>query len=258
MFGKAPRLRLRPWRGLARGACLASGLWLAGAAAADQITAARYAEPTTRYPHGVLGDEVEHAALVVTLADGRDIRARFDRDIVFEDTQPRLADLDGDGAPEVIVVESHERQGARLAIWGLVEDRLAPIAATPFIGTRFRWLAPLGAADLDGDGVMELAYVDRPHLAKTLRIWRYEAYGTNVRLSEVGTFKGVTNHRIGETDIAGGIRDCGNGPEMILADAAWREVLGLRFDGDDIRSQTLGAHRGRGSFAQAMRCDAVN
>ncbi|MDA7427064.1 VCBS repeat-containing protein [Primorskyibacter aestuariivivens] len=234
-----------------------SGLWLAGAAAAQEITAARYEGPTTRYPHGVLGDEIEHTGLAVTLSDGRVLRASWERDVVFEDTEPRLADLDGDGAPEVIVVESHETQGARLAIWGMVSGNLAQITATPFIGTRFRWLAPVGAADLDGDGVMELAYVDRPHLAKTLRVWRYETQGRTVRLREVASLKGVTNHRIGEVDIAGGIRDCGQGPEMIVADAGWREVLALRFDGAKISQQSLGAHRGRDSFARAMRCETL-
>ena len=38
----------------------------------------------------------------------------------------------------------------------------------------FTLLAPLGAADLDGDGKIELAYIDRPHLAKILRIWRFD------------------------------------------------------------------------------------
>jgi hypothetical protein len=46
------------------------------------------------------------------------------------------------------------------------------LAATPHIGSANRWLAPIGAADLDGDGRVEIAYVDRPHLARTLRIWR--------------------------------------------------------------------------------------
>ena len=58
----------------------------------------------------------------------------------------------------MIVVESHAAR-ARLAVWG-AGGRLAAI---PFIGTRFRWLAPLGAADLDGDGRVEIAYAETPH-----------------------------------------------------------------------------------------------
>ncbi|WP_082176106.1 FG-GAP-like repeat-containing protein [Pseudaestuariivita atlantica] len=258
---KARRQPSRPWPARARRALCRPGLWLAvslaavapGLAASDPVEA-RYAEPTTRYPHGVLGDDVENAALEVVRADGRVLRLRWPDTIVFEDTAPRLADLDGDGKAEVIVVESHERQGARLAVYGIFGDVLALRAATPFIGTRFRWLAVVGAGDLDGDGVAEIAYVDRPHLAKTLRIWRYAADGATVTLAPVGALPGVTNHRIGEVDIAGGLRDCGAGPEMIVASADWRRVLALTFDGSDITQRDLGAHAGRGSFATALEC----
>ena len=217
---------------------------------AETIQSAAYDGPTTRYPHAVLGDAIEHDTLTVTLSDGRRLSARWDAKIVFEDTEPRLADLDLDGDPEVIVVQSHESLGAQLAIWAFRDGALMQIAATPFIGTRFRWLAPVGAADLDGDGAIEIAYVDRPHLAKTLRVWRFE----NDRLTELGALPGVTNHRIGEPDIAGGIRECGEGPEMLVADANWTRVLAVRFDGSDFSTKVLGPHEGRQSFAQATTC----
>ena len=38
---------------------------------------------------------------------------------VFEDTAPRLADLDGDGAPEVVTVVSIFDQGAQVMVWGI-------------------------------------------------------------------------------------------------------------------------------------------
>ena len=217
---------------------------------AETIQSAAYDGPTARYPHAVLGDAIEHDTLTVTLSDGQRLSARWDAKIVFEDTEPRLADLDLDGDPEVIVVQSHESFGAQLAIWAFRDGALMQIAATPFIGTRFRWLAPVGAADLDGDGAIEIAYVDRPHLAKTLRVWRFE----NDRLTELGALPGVTNHRIGEPDIAGGIRECGEGPEMLVADANWTRVLAVRFDGSDFSTKVLGPHEGRQSFAQATTC----
>ena len=43
-------------------------------------------------------------------------------------------------------------------------------AATPFIGTPRRWLAPVGVADLDGDGRAEIAYVETPHRDKVLML----------------------------------------------------------------------------------------
>jgi hypothetical protein len=219
----APRPLARLWHCTARGALLAVCLWQAGAAAA-QIAEARYADPTTRYNHGVLGDAVEWGALELMLADGSTLRAVLPERLVFEDTAPRLADLDGDGEPEVITVESDAGAGARLAIWG----ETGRIAATPHIGTRNRWLAPIGAADLDGDGAVEIAYVDRPHLAKTLRVWRFVDGG----LTEVASAPGLSNHRIGWDYIVGGIRQCGSAPEMIVASGDWAHVVAVTFGGD--------------------------
>lgn len=212
---------------------------LASHAMAQEIVSARYDGPTTRYPHGVLGDEIEYDTLVVRLSDGREISARWAQDIVFEDLAPRVVDVDGDGAPEVVVVESHETQGARLAIWGMRDGALAQIAATPHIGTRFRWLAPVAVADLDGDGRVELAYVDRPHLAKVLRVWRYRANGD---LTQVASAEGLTNHRIGWDYIAGGLRNCGQGPEMVLADAGWANVVAVGLADGALTQQVLGAY----------------
>ena len=216
--------------------------------AAEDITSARYEGPTTRYAHGVLGDAIEHGELVLRLASGKRKRLVLPENRVFEDTEPRLFDVDGDGAREVIVVESDAARGARLAIY----DDKGLIAANDFIGQRNRWLAPagVGAADLDGDGRIELVYVDRPHLAKTLRI--YEFRPGELRLE--ASFQGVTNHRIGERDIAGGIRFCAGVPEVVVADAAWTEVVAIQWNGRTFDVARLGPHDGRKSFAQALAC----
>lgn len=223
---------------------------MAANAAAQTITSARLEGPTDRYPHGALGDTTEHHTLSVTLSDGTATSARYEAVIVFEDTKPRLADVDGDGSPEVIVVESHESQGARLVVWGVEDGALRQLARTPFIGTRFRWLAPVGAMDLDGDGAVEIAYVDRPHLAKTLRIWRYR----NGRLEHVADRSGLTNHRIGEDFISGGLRDCGAGAEIITADADWRQVIASRLENGRIESRVIAPFSGPEGFAAALAC----
>jgi hypothetical protein len=233
-------------------ALLAALALLASPAAGQDIAAALYADPTDRYPHGVLGDTIEHATLVVRLTDGRRLSATLPAPLVFEDTAPRLADLDLDGAPEVIAVEAHEERGARLAVWGLRAGHLEQLAASPFIGIRFRWLAPAGAGDLDGDGAAEIAWVDRPHLEKTLRVWRY--LPDPPRLEPVAALPGVTNHRIGETDIAGGLRDCGAGPEIVVADADWRRLLAVRLEGGRLTARDIGPHAGRASFSAALTC----
>lgn len=228
----------------------ALALWLAltGASMAQDVKRAFYEDPTTRYAHGVLGDAIEHGTLIMETSDGRRLSITLPERRVFEDTEPRLFDVDGDGAHEVIVVEADAQFGARLSIY----DPTGLVASNDFIGQRNRWLAPagVGAHDLDGDGRVELVFVDRPHLAKTLRI--YEFREGELRLE--ASFQGVTNHRIGERDIAGGIRTCAGAPEVIVADGGWNEVLAVRWDGTRFDMSRLGPHLGRASFAAALSC----
>ena len=163
---------------------VASCTVLAGAAGADTILSATFTDPTTRYAHGVLGDAIEWGTLEVEVGNQtgatsglfsgkRSVTWRFTlpQELVFEDTEPRLWDVTGDGDPEIVDVQSHRDFGARLVILGVPDGASGADAApvqigeTPFIGQTNRWLAPVGAADLDGDGKIEVGYIDRPHLA---------------------------------------------------------------------------------------------
>ena len=228
---------------------LAAALLLAlaaPAAARESITAARYDDPTTRYAHGVLGDAIEYGALTLDTSEGRRVRFVLPEERVFEDIAPRLADLDGDARPEVIVVESHRDFGARLAVYGL--DGL--VTATDWIGRPNRWLAPIGAADLDGDGAMDIAFVDRPHLAKTVRVF----YWRDAKLTEVARAPGYSNHRIGEDFISGGIRDCGDGPEMVVARGDWSGIVSLRWTREGFAETPLSDETTSAAFAAALAC----
>ena len=219
-----------------------------------EVLSARYIEPTTRYDHGVLGDDVEWGAIelvVDTCPDcARVIREtwviRLPEERVFEDTAPRVVDLRGDTGRAVIVVESHRDQGALLAVYG----GSGLIAATPYIGRTHRWLAPIGAADLDGDGAIEIAYIDRPPLAKRLRVWRF----ADGQLTHLADQDGLTNHRIGWPDIPGGIRSCGGSPEMITASADWSRVMATRRSGGALVARDIGAYAGKDSLRTALEC----
>ncbi len=232
-------------RGLAS-LCLAS-LCLSGTALAQDSTLpvalrATFAGPTDRYPHNIMGRLPAHIDLVVAVKPCGDcpetpkpLTARLPEDLVFEDFAPRLIDLDRDGRPEIVVVESHQDKGARLALWAVVHGdgspRLVRAATTSFIGRRFRWLAPVGAADFDGDGTLELAYVETPHLGKTLRIVKRDGS----RLRALASVSGVTNHAIGQETVHSRIELCDGIPVIFALDADGRQIVSARMLDGHIR-----------------------
>lgn len=205
--------------------------------------------PTDRYPHGVLGRIPGWGALAVDLKlcgdcddSMRQIRIELPENRVFEDIAPRLWDITGDGRPEIVAVESDADLGARLTVWEArtgVDDApvVSLLAATPFIGTRFRWLAPLGAADFTGDGVAEIAFVEKPHLDKVLRLVTLQGD----RLVEVAHLEGVTNHAIGGERIHGGIRLCDGQSEIVAQSADRSAVLAVRFEDGQLSARVLGS-----------------
>lgn len=216
-----------------------------GAAAAEPVQAV-FSDPTTRYTHGVLGDAVEWGSLEIT-AGGKSLRVVLPQDRVFEDLLPRLWDITGDGQPEIIVVETQAEQGAQLAIYDLAGTK---IAATPHIGQAQRWLAPVGAADMDGDGNVEIAYVDRPHLAKLLKIWRFEAG----QLSQVAELPNLTNHRIGQDFITGGLRNCDDTPALVVVSADWQTIMQVVYDDGGYAAASRGRFSGQSSVRDALAC----
>lgn len=214
-------------------------------AMAQEITSARYAGPTRIYDHGILGDKVEYTKLILRV-DGRRVVIEVGEGFVFEDLAPRLADLDRDGKPEVIVVRTDMQRGASLAIYG-VEGL---ITQTPPIGSRYRWLAPVGVGDFDGNGRMEIAYVETPHLGKVLKIYRF----FNRELVLAASLQGYSNHRIGEDFISGGVRNCGQGDEIITADARWQRILATTVQGGNVSSRLVGTTAEQGGFARVLAC----
>jgi hypothetical protein len=161
------------------------------------IAEAWFADPTTRYRHFVLGSRYEAGSLVVRLANGSTRRLTLPESSVFEDRLPRLADLDGDGIDEIVVVRSYLDRGAALAVVALRNDKLEVIAETPPTGSPRTWLNPAGIADFDGDGRLDIAYVQMPHALGLLRVWTLR----KGKLVEIAQARDTSNHVIGSTHL---------------------------------------------------------
>ncbi|MCZ8187573.1 MAG: hypothetical protein O9308_14445 [Beijerinckiaceae bacterium] len=181
-------------------------------------------QPTTRYDHAVLGDGIEAGGFAVE--HGR-IRLAFTlpSDAVFEDRRVRLADLDGDGVPEAIVVKAYLERGAVIAVYRILKDRIEPLAESPAIGIRNRWLNPVGIADFTGSGEPMIAAVVNPHLAGSLRLYRL---GKGV-LDEVARIDGYTNHILGSRDLDLGrvVRLARRNPPLVVLPTRDRNALAL-------------------------------
>jgi hypothetical protein len=145
---------------------------------------------------------------------------------VFEDRAPRLADLDGDGTPEVVTVRSYRDRGSALAVIARREGRWEVVAETPPSGEPQRWLNPAAIADFEGRGRPQIALVRTPHGEGVLELWAYEG-GTLVRRAEKA---GYSNHAYGQSaqDLAG-VVDVGTGPELAVPTLDRRSLAILSF-----------------------------
>lgn len=235
-----------------------------GCTAGDGIYLTRvcftYSKRDVPYGHNVLGNTPEWTGLRIEATPigqstlglpGPTTRTGLPPTAIYEDLAPRVADLSGDGLPEIIVVVSHANTGASLVVYNMGEGETL---ATPPIGTRNRWLAPAGIADFNKDGRMDVAYVDRPHLARVLRIWSYTKGTHRDHLSELDALEGLSNHRIGEAFIQGGVADCGRGPIIFTADSSWKQIMATGWDGEAFRSIPVGRYRNPQSFAPHLAC----
>ena len=181
-------------RALALGALIAL---LAPPVRAEQIISAWYAAPVERYGHYALGRPHEYARVVARTDAGHEAVLELSVDEVFEDLAPRHVRLTSDAQTELLVIVSARGSGSRLALVGFGGGRLKIVAQSASIGTPNRWLNPVGVADLDGDGVAEIAAVTTPHIGGVLRIYRR----SGERLVEVGSLDGFSNHVYGSTEL---------------------------------------------------------
>jgi len=162
----------------------------------DNRVYAQYAMPTEKYGHGILGDKIEAEQLVVVV-DSVFYEFTLPGEFVFEDISPRLYDVDGDTELEFITIRTNVSQGAGIAIYKIIDEHLVEYAYLPEIGTAYRWLNIVAINDLDNDGIVELVWIQTPHIGGILKAAKIEA-GTLKVLDEKAQY---SNHAIGERNL---------------------------------------------------------
>ena len=200
--------------------------------------------PTARYPHTALGSRIHAGSLhVLASAPGaapnatgaaQELVYRLPINRVFEDLTVRLVDIDQDGRDEVIVIEADALRGASLVVLGLEDapsgKTIVERARSAPAGSTFRWLNPVGVADFDGDGKLDIAAVITPHIGGVLTLYHYRP----PQLVAYARAMDTSNHLMGspEQQLSVILQQSGQRPTIIVPDMGLKALHALRWEGN--------------------------
>jgi hypothetical protein len=155
---------------------------------------ASLAGPTDRYPHGVLGDDVEASALQIWTDNGGDgPRIELPEHEVIEGISAIAAQF-GERESGFLATVSDAASGARLRAYDEDGD---VIAESDPIGQGFRWMHQIGVGRTGPDREIEIIAVRTPHIGGVVEAYRLRGD----RFKRVAQIEGYSSHVIGSPNL---------------------------------------------------------
>jgi hypothetical protein len=154
-------------------------------------------QPTNRYDHGVLGDDMEAAGitLIETKPEIRLVRTiSIEAPDVIEGLSPIWADLDQDGVLDIIVTLSNNQSGSRIVAFREDGTMLAESSA---IGTGYRWRHQIAFAAFGDKSQSYLASIRTPHIGGVVEFFQF----SDGKLETVSEINGFSSHSIGSRNL---------------------------------------------------------
>jgi hypothetical protein len=183
-------------------------------------------DPTDRYAHGVLGDDLEAGS--ITLVETQPIprietRISLPKNEVVEGISPIWVNVTGDSQKEIIVTVSDINSGAGIVIF---DESGKCLAEGPKMGQPYRWRQQIGYRDLGPDGEKELVVVRTPHIGGVVEYYQYRD-GEWIIAAE---FPGITSHSLGSRNLdmaAIGDFDADGVNELLLPNPELNELVAI-------------------------------
>ncbi|MYH97159.1 MAG: hypothetical protein F4129_11720 [Acidimicrobiia bacterium] len=198
------------------------------------------AEPTDRFPHSALGDNLEATAVVLVTVGVNEAETIYrSGDDVIESIAPLLADADGDGVDDVVLTVSNDSQ-----IWLVVASSTGGgvVAISDPVDRLLGWRHLVAVGPLGPTGQTEIVEVLYPDAQGSVRFLSL----SGGKLGVVATRTGYRSHEFGARNLEQAVAadiDRDNYVELVVPTLDRQHIAGVRHGPDgavDMWSRPLG------------------
>ncbi len=198
------------------------------------------AEPTDRFPHSALGDNLEATSVVVVTVGVNEVETIYrSGDDVIESIAPLLADVDGDGVDDVVLIVSNDSEA-----WLVVVSSTGGgvVAISDPVDRLLGWRHLIAVGPLGPTGQTEIAEVLYPDAQGSVRFLSL----SGGKLGVVATRTGYRSHEFGARNLEQAVAadiDRDNYVELIVPTLDRQHIAGVRHGPDgavDMWSRPLG------------------